>query len=196
MSHNTYIDIPTRCYSTSGHFILNNKPPTRIVNIGTLRFSGENVGLLLSLLAGSALGVTIAGSSTGFEAAFLDFLTISSLIIVPICAKRSGYRLALGIGIIAIPTSIATLLSRSAYPLISPEQITLILWGVTQIAVVKLAYTAHKHAQYSNLVMQADRNAYLVRSEHSDETGVGREVDIQAASLSSDREHERELLVH
>ena len=178
-----------------GHLGLNNKAPTRMDPIGSVRIPRGNSGLLFSLLAGSALGVTIAGSSKGFEAVFLDLLTISSIILLPICAKRSGYRLALGIAAITIPTSIATLLSPSVYPLISSEGIGIILWGLTQIAIAKFAYTAYKQAQDSKVDLQADRIQYIASIQQADVLReVGHEADIQAGSLSLERACERNLL--
>ena len=127
-----------------GRFDLNPKAPSRMVVTGAGRFSRETAGLVLSLVASSTLGLTVAGSRTGLAAVFLGLLTLSSLILSPVCAKRSGYRAAIGVAAITVLSSVVTLFSTSIYGLISFEGFGTALWGFIQIVVVKFAYDAYR----------------------------------------------------
>ena len=127
-----------------GRFDLNPKALSRTVVTGADRFSRETAGLVLSLVASSALGFTVAGSRTGLAAAILGLLTLSSLILSPVCAKRSGYRAAMGVAAITVLSSVMTLFSTSIYGLISFEGFGAALWGFVQIVVLKFAYGAYR----------------------------------------------------
>jgi hypothetical protein len=169
-----------------------NRAPTRIDILGKARISRDNAGLLFSLIAGSAVGVTVAGSNDGFQATFLSLLTISSLVLLPICAKRSGYRVALGIAVITIPTLMVTFLSRPMFTLTSPEGIGIVLWGLTQIAVARFAYAAYTE----NKILQADGYSPETSREQADILRLARlEADVKVGSSSLEEEHNRKLLV-
>lgn len=115
-----------------------------MVVTGAERFSRETAGLVLSLVASSTLGLTVAGSRTGLAAVFLGLLTLSSLILSPVCAKRSGYRVAIGVAAITVVSSVVTLFSTSIYWFVSFEGFGTALWGFVQIVVVKFAYDAYR----------------------------------------------------
>lgn len=99
---------------------------------------------MLSLTASSAFGVAVAGSKAGFVAAFLGLLVISSIMLSPVCAKRNGYRTAIGIGVITILTAAGIIVSGSMNSAISPEGLSASAWALIQIAVIQFAYGAYR----------------------------------------------------
>ena len=127
-----------------GHFDLNPEPPSRMAVTGADKFPRGTAGLVLSLVASSFLGFAVAGSRTGLAAVFLSLLTLSSLILSPVCAKRSGYRAAIGVAAFTVLSSVVTLFSTSIYGLISFEGFGPVLWGFVQIVILKFAYGAYR----------------------------------------------------
>jgi hypothetical protein len=122
---------------------VNSEAPNRTVPC-VAGFSRNSLAVVLSLVASSAFGVAVAGSKAGFVAAFLGLLVISSIMLSPVCAKRNGYRTAIGIGVITILTAAGTLVSGSMNSVISPEGLSAFAWAAIQIAVIQFAYSAYR----------------------------------------------------
>ena len=112
--------------------------------LGITRFSRNSLAVVFSLVASSVLGIAVAGSKAGLVAVFLDLLVISSIILGPVCAKRSGYRIAIGIGAITILSATTILVSGSINSVISPEALSASTWAFIQIAVIQSAYNAYR----------------------------------------------------
>ena len=123
--------------------MLKPEAPSR-ASLGISRFSRNGLAVVVSLLASCAFGMAVAGSKTGLVAVFLDLLVISSLLLSPVCAKRSGYRFAIGIGAITILSVTAILGFESINSAISLQGLSVSTWAFIQIAIIKFAYNAHK----------------------------------------------------
>ena len=126
-----------------GPKVLKPEAPTRSV-LGITRFSRNSLAVVFSLVASSALGMAVAGSKAGLVAAFLNLLVISSIILSPVCAKRNGYRIAIGIGVITILSATAILVSGSINSVMSREGLSASTWAFIQIAVIQFAYNAYR----------------------------------------------------
>ena len=111
------------------------------------RLSRATAGLVFSLIASSILGLTIAGSSAGLSATLLGTLTLASLVLHPICARQSGYRPAIVIAVITAVAALLTFVSSYGYGRIGPEGFVTVLWGLLQVAVIKLAYDANRRTR-------------------------------------------------
>jgi len=107
-------------------------------------FSRNGFAVAFSLAASSAVGMAIAGSKTGFVAVFLDLLVVSSIILSPVCARRNGYRTAIGIGAVTILSATAILVSGSINSVISPEGLGVSTWAVIQVALIQFAYNGYR----------------------------------------------------
>lgn len=80
---------------------------------------------------------------TGLSMVFLDFLSIFSVALSPVCVKGSGYRIAMIIGILAIISAATTFLSKPI-EVTSLEGLASLTWALVAIAMVHFAYTAHR----------------------------------------------------
>lgn len=123
---------------------MKTEAPDRIIAVSGDKFPRATAGLVVFLVASSLLGLTVAGSSVGMPAVLLGTLTVGSLMLSPICAKRTGYRAAIGIATITALASLLTIVSSYAYGRTTPEGFATTFWGLLQIAVIKLAYDAHR----------------------------------------------------
>jgi uncharacterized membrane protein len=107
------------------------------------RSSKRSLSVAFSLLAGSAIAMALAGSTTGVNTVFLDLLSIFSIILCPICVKGSGYRIAMVIGIIAILSAAVTFVSRPI-EMTSLEGLTILAWAIIATAIIQFAYSAYR----------------------------------------------------
>jgi hypothetical protein len=75
--------------------------------VADLRNRVMRVTVVALLAASFCIGLEIAASNPTISGAFLDFLAVSFLILCPICAKGSGYRAIIPLGMV---TSIAAIM--------------------------------------------------------------------------------------
>jgi hypothetical protein len=122
--------------------VLKPEGPRRTFLQGS-RLSRNGLGVAFSLAASSAIAMIVAGSTTGLNAVFLDLLSIFSIALSPVCVKGSGYRIAIGIGVIATLSASAILVSRPVNT-ISIEGLGAFAWALIQIAIVQFAYRAYR----------------------------------------------------
>ncbi len=100
---------------------------------------------LVSLLGLSfAVGLSVAASNPGLIGAFLDLLTISFLILCPVCAKGAGNRAVITLGAITAIAAIIGLLSKLTIGGGSSSWFGDAAWGAIQVALLGLANNTNK----------------------------------------------------
>ncbi len=107
----------------------------------------KNVAVLSSLIASSVLGLAMGGSQVGGPAiaAFVDLLAIASVVLWPICARRSewGYRAVIVIGTFTLLlASLGLVLEPTGASSLS--RLGAAIWGIIQVPVIYFAYGAYK----------------------------------------------------
>lgn len=101
--------------------------------------------VLVSLLGLSfAVGLSVAASNPGLIGAFLDILTISFLVLCPICAKGAGTRAVMTLGAITAIAATIGLLSKLTIGGGSSSWFGDAAWGSIQVALVGLATSTNK----------------------------------------------------
>jgi len=117
----------------------------------TLPVAGSHIRILMlrsalvSLLGLScAVGLSVAASNSGVIGAFLDLLTISFLLLCPVCAKGAGNRAVIALGAITGTTAIMGWLSKLTIGGGSSSWFGNAAWGAIQILVIGLAISSYR----------------------------------------------------
>jgi len=100
---------------------------------------------LVSLLAlSSAIGLIVAASNSGIIGVFLDLLTISFLVLCPVCAKGAGNRAVITLGAITGTAAIIGWLSKLTIGGGSSSWFGDGTWAAIQILVIGLAISSYR----------------------------------------------------
>jgi len=100
---------------------------------------------LVSLLAlSSVVGLIVAASNSGAIGVFLDFLTISFLVLCPVCAKGAGNRAVITLGAITGTAAIIGWLSKLTIGGGSSSWSSDGTWAAIQILVIGLAISSYR----------------------------------------------------
>lgn len=125
--------------------VLKPRAPSRILFVPVTGLSANGLGVLFSLACSSVLGMIVSGFGGGLQSSFLTLQVVLSTLLLPVCAKRSGYRMAIGIATIAILSACLILVFfQASTGLISPEGVATIAWALIQVAIVRFAYSADR----------------------------------------------------
>lgn len=108
------------------------------------RFLMSRSALVSVLGVSFVVGLSVAASNSGLIGAFLDSLTISFLILCPVCAKGVGYRPAVALGTVTGTATIVGLLSKLMIGGGASLWFGEAAWVAIQILVVGLAINAYR----------------------------------------------------